>query len=69
MPGPAFLQNIGSLEWVLIVLVILLVFGASRIPRIARALGRSTGEFKKGLREGDEEHKENAGDDDASGEA
>ncbi len=39
--------NIGSTELLLIVLVILLLFGARRIPEIARALGRATHEFKK----------------------
>ena len=48
----AFLQNMGLTEWVLMVLVCLLVFGASRIPKIARSLGRSAKEFKKGLKEG-----------------
>ena len=48
----AFLPSIGGWEWVLIFLVILLVFGAASIPKIARSLGRSSGEFKKGLREG-----------------
>ena len=30
------------------------VFGASKLPEIARNLGRSSGEFKKGLKEGNE---------------
>ena len=30
------------------------VFGASKLPDIARNLGRSSGEFKKGLKEGNE---------------
>ena len=54
MPA-AFLQNIGPSEWILIIVVLLLVFGASRIPQIARSLGKSASEFKKGVREGAEE--------------
>ncbi len=44
-----FLFNIAGMEWfwVLIVVVVLL-FGASKIPEIARAIGRATGEFQKG---------------------
>lgn len=54
----AFLQNLGPTEWIIIGLVVILVFGASRIPQIARSLGRSSSEFKKGLREGREKDAE-----------
>lgn len=39
-------------EILVIVLVIVLFFGAKRIPDIARALGKSLNEFKKGREEG-----------------
>lgn len=38
---------LGFTEIVLIVLVILLLFGAKRIPEIAKALGRAAHDFKK----------------------
>lgn len=38
----------GPLEIVLIVVVIIVLFGASKIPELARSLGKATGEFKKG---------------------
>lgn len=50
--------GIGMQELLVILLIALLVFGASRLPLIARALGKSIGELKKGLREGIEEEKE-----------
>ena len=37
---------------VLILIVILLLFGSSKIPDLARSLGRSMNEFKKGREEG-----------------
>ena len=40
-----------------IVIVLVLLFGVSRIPAIARTLGRSIGEFKKGLKDGESEDK------------
>jgi len=44
-----FLQLPGGMEWpILIVVVVVLIFGASRIPKLARSLGRATGEFQKG---------------------
>ena len=42
----------GLWQFLLVLLVIALIFGAKKIPEIARALGRSSGEFKKGLKEG-----------------
>ena len=37
----------GMGELVIILLIVLLLFGASRLPQIAKALGRSIKEFKK----------------------
>ncbi|MDD3118400.1 MAG: twin-arginine translocase TatA/TatE family subunit [Victivallales bacterium] len=41
------MMNISMTELMVIFLVILLIFGAKRIPEIARALGRASHEFKK----------------------
>lgn len=49
--GVAFLQNIGFPELLVIFLIILLLFGAARLPEIARSLGRSIHEFKRGVKE------------------
>ena len=40
-------MSIGFTEILLIVIFVLLVFGAKRIPELARALGRASYEFKK----------------------
>ena len=46
---------IGTTEIIIIVAVILILFGATAIPRFARSLGRAKKEFEKGLKEGQEE--------------
>ena len=40
-------MSLGFTEIILIVLFILIVFGAKRIPELAKALGRASYEFKK----------------------
>ena len=52
----------GPFEILLIIVVILLLFGAKRLPDLARSLGRSMGEFKKGRQEGETSRKELAQD-------
>ena len=43
----AFLQNLSSWEIILIFLVVLLFFGAKRLPDLFRSFGKSLREFKK----------------------
>ena len=43
--------GIGGWELLLIFLIILLVFGAKRLPEIARSMGKATNEFKKAKHE------------------
>ena len=43
----------GGPEWLVIAAIILLLFGAKKLPELARSLGRSTREFKKGMTEDD----------------
>jgi sec-independent protein translocase protein TatA len=49
----AFLQNMGVFEWGVILIIALLVFG-HKLPALARSMGSSVNEFKKGVKEGDE---------------
>ena len=44
-------MNIGWQEILLILLIALLLFGAKKIPDLARGLGKGIREFKKGLSE------------------
>ncbi|MCX7820109.1 MAG: twin-arginine translocase TatA/TatE family subunit [Brevinematales bacterium] len=48
-------MGIGWGELIVILLIALLIFGANRIPEIARSLGKSLKEFKKGMNEKDDE--------------
>ena len=43
--------NIGFPELLVILLIVLLLFGAKRLPEIARGLVKSIHEFKKGIKD------------------
>jgi sec-independent protein translocase protein TatA len=42
----------GTDVWVILVIGVVLIFGASKLPQIARNMGKAQGEFKKGLKDG-----------------
>ncbi|MCA9344557.1 twin-arginine translocase TatA/TatE family subunit [Candidatus Saccharibacteria bacterium] len=44
--------GLGLPELIVILLVLLLLFGATRLPKLSRAMGESARELKKGLEEG-----------------
>jgi sec-independent protein translocase protein TatA len=48
-------MNFGTTEIILIVAVLFLLFGASRLPQLAKSLGQSRKAFKEGMREAEEE--------------
>jgi sec-independent protein translocase protein TatA len=50
----------GGMELVIILLVILLLFGSTRLPQLARGMGKSISEFKKGISEGGQEEEREA---------
>jgi sec-independent protein translocase protein TatA len=45
------LALMGWTEWLLVILVLMLFFGASKLPQLARSLGSSVNEFKRGLKD------------------
>lgn len=51
----AFLQNINGPEILLIFLIVLLLFGAKRLPELFRSFGKSIREFKKATTEIEED--------------
>ncbi len=42
-------------EWLIILVVVLLLFGARKLPELARSLGASAKEFRKGIADGSSE--------------
>ncbi len=44
-------MSLGLFELILIILVILIIFGAGKLPQVGEALGKSIREFKKSQRE------------------
>jgi len=48
---PLTLALLGANEWIIIFLIVVIFFGAAKIPQLARSLGRAKGEFEKGARE------------------
>ena len=60
---PLFLPN--GMEWIwLIVIGGIVIFGAKKIPELAKSLGKAKGEFEKGQIEGTKEVKSLLGSDD-----
>lgn len=51
----AFLGSLGTPEIILIFLVMLLLFGAKKLPQLARGIGKSMGEFKRAREEFEQE--------------
>ncbi|MFA7090639.1 MAG: twin-arginine translocase TatA/TatE family subunit [Arcobacteraceae bacterium] len=45
----------GGMEWVLIALVVLLLFGGKKIPELAKGLGSGIRNFKKAVKEDDDD--------------
>ena len=58
MTFPLIIGGLGPLELGAIALVLILLFGASKLPDLARSMGSATGEFKKGRQEVEEELEE-----------
>ncbi len=49
--------SLGTTEIILIVAVLFLLFGASRLPQLAKSFGQTRKAFKDGMREAEEEEK------------
>ena len=45
-------MNLGPTELFIILLVVLVLFGGTKLPKLARSMGQAQTEFKRGLKEG-----------------
>lgn len=52
------LRNMQGAEWLIILVVVLLLFGARKLPELARSIGASAKEFRKGIAEGSAEDRQ-----------
>jgi sec-independent protein translocase protein TatA len=48
----------GTPELLIVLLVVLIVFGGSQLPKLARSIGKAKTEFQKGLKEDDQAEKQ-----------
>lgn len=46
-------MHLGGQEFLLLALLVMLLFGASRLPKLARSMREARDEFQKGTSEGD----------------
>jgi len=44
--------SIGAPELIILLLVVLLLFGSTKLPKLARSIGEASKEFKKGVNDG-----------------
>ncbi|HSF85478.1 MAG TPA: twin-arginine translocase TatA/TatE family subunit [Acidimicrobiia bacterium] len=51
-------RNVQGWEFIIILVVLLLLFGARKLPDLARSIGASAKEFRKGMEEGADEDEE-----------
>ena len=47
--------NLGAPELLIVLVVILVLFGGSKLPKLARSLGQAQSEFKAGMKDTDDD--------------
>lgn len=50
--------NLGPTELIIVLLIMLLIFGGTRLPQLAKGLGESVKNFKKAVNEDDDDDKQ-----------
>ena len=54
-------MNLGPAELIIILIIVLLVFGSTKLPKLARSMGQAQKEFKRGLSEGAQDDDDSKG--------
>lgn len=57
MTSPLLIGFLEGPELIIVLAVVVLLFGSTQLPKLARSLGSAQREFKKGLAEGDADDK------------
>ena len=53
--------NIGPMEWVIILFIVLLIFGAGKLPQLGSSLGKGIRNFRSSLKGEDKEEQASEG--------
>jgi sec-independent protein translocase protein TatA len=51
----AVIGGLGMQELIIILIILLLLFGSTRLPQLAKGMGKSIREFKKGINDADDD--------------
>jgi sec-independent protein translocase protein TatA len=54
-------MSLGAPELLIVLLIVLLLFGGAKLPKLARSLGEASKEFKKGIDDKDKDEKTDDG--------
>ena len=51
----AFFQMSGPWEWIIVLVIIMIVFGAGKLPKVMAQMGKGVRAFKDGVNDGDKD--------------
>jgi sec-independent protein translocase protein TatA len=54
-------MSFGPTELIIVLLIVLLLFGGAKLPKLARSLGEASKEFKKGVDDSDKQESKDDG--------
>jgi sec-independent protein translocase protein TatA len=61
-------MDVGPAELIIVLLIVLLIFGSAKLPKLARSMGQAAHEFRKGLHLGGDDDDDKVAPDAAAGE-
>jgi sec-independent protein translocase protein TatA len=54
----AIIGGLGMQELIIVLVILLLLFGSTRLPQLAKGMGKSIREFKRGINDSDDDERE-----------